>query len=312
MDAIVNVVVPVFGIVLTGYLAGRLNVLGPESAAALNRYVYFFALPPVLFVFTARAPIGQVLNWPFIGAFMLGSALTLVVACIVGRLWFRLDFDQLVVHALTAVFANTAYMGIPLFLTAFGPDGTLPAIIGTLAATTMLIGGAIAALETARAPGPSALRIFGQVTGMLARNPLLVAPFLGIAFSALTLPVPKPIGNFLDLLAASAGPAALFALGLSLVGRAQTGNAAEVAWLAFLKLIVHPLATYLMVRTVFTLPDTWGRAAVLLAALPPGALVFVVAQQYDVYVRRASAAIIVSTVLSIATIAVLLVNLAAI
>lgn len=312
MDAIVNVVVPVFGIVLTGYLAGRLNVLGPESAAALNRYVYYFALPPVLFVFTARAPIEKVLNWPFIGAFMLGSVLTLVMAFVVGRAWFRLDFDQLVVHALTAVFANTAYMGIPLFLTAFGPDGTLPAIIGTLAATTLLIGGAIAALETARAPGPSVLRIVGQVTGMLVRNPLLVAPFLGIAFSALTLPVPKPIGNFLDLLAASAGPAALFALGLSLVGRAQKGNAGEVAWLTFLKLIVHPAATWLMVRYVFSLPETWARAAVLLAALPSGALVFVVAQQYDVYVRRASAAIIVSTVLSIATIAVLLVNLAAI
>ena len=312
MDAIVNVVVPVFGIVLTGYLAGRLDVLGPESAAALNRFVYYFALPPVLFVFTARAPIDKVLNWPFIGAFLLGSALTLAIALIVGRVWFRLTFDQLVIHGLAAVFANTAYMGIPLFLTAFGPDGTLPAIIGTLAATTVLIGGAIAALEATRAAGPSVLRIFSQVSAMLVRNPLLVAPFLGIAFSALSLPVPKPIGNFLDLLAASAGPAALFALGLSLVGRSLRGNVQEVVWLTFLKLIVHPLVTYLMVRYVFTLPPTWARAAVLLAALPPGALVFVVAQQYDVYVQRASAAIIVSTVLSIATIAALLVYLSAI
>jgi malonate transporter and related proteins len=309
MEVLINVAVPVFGIILTGYLAGTFDILGQDSAAALNRYVYFFALPPVLFVFTARAPIDKVLNWPFIGAFLGGSAITLVIALVVGRLWLRLGSDALSVHALAAVFANTAYMGIPLFLTAFGPEGALPAIVGTLAATTVLIGGAIAALESTRAAGPSLGRIVSQVSVTLLRNPILMAPLAGIAFSHWMLPLPKPIGNFLDLLAASAGPAALFALGLSLVGRKLTGNAAEIGWLVALKLIVHPLATYLLVAYVFTMPPLWANSAILLAALPAGALVFVVAQQYDVYVQRASAAIIVSTVLSIATISLLLIYL---
>ena len=121
MEVLINVAVPVFGIVLTGYLAGHFEYSWTNSAAALNRYVYFFALPPVLFVFTARAPIDKVLNWPFIGAFLGGSAITLVVALVVGRLWFRLDSDALSVHGLAAVFANTAYMGIPAV-----PDGVRP------------------------------------------------------------------------------------------------------------------------------------------------------------------------------------------
>ena len=57
MDALINIVLPVFGIILTGYLAGRFEALGPESAAALNRFVFYFALPCALFIFTARAPI---------------------------------------------------------------------------------------------------------------------------------------------------------------------------------------------------------------------------------------------------------------
>ena len=56
MEALVNVIIPVFGVIASGYLAGRRGILGPESAAALNRFVYYFALPPLLFVFTARAP----------------------------------------------------------------------------------------------------------------------------------------------------------------------------------------------------------------------------------------------------------------
>ena len=75
MDALINVVLPVFGIILTGYLAGRFEALGPESAAALNRFVFYFALPCALFIFTARAPADKIFNWPFIGALVSGALL---------------------------------------------------------------------------------------------------------------------------------------------------------------------------------------------------------------------------------------------
>ncbi len=307
VSTLVEVAFPVFAIVLTGFLAGRLGILGEQSAAALNRFVYYFALPPVLFVFTARAPIVDILNWPFIAAFMGGTALTLVVALVGGRVIFRHDTPRLAMHGLTAVFANTAYMGVPLFLTAFGPEGALPAIVGTLVANTVLIGGAIAALETVRAKGPSLLGICGEVAGTLVRNPLLVAPFLGILASVLSVPIPTPIGNYLDLLAAAAGPAALFALGLSLVGRRLSAGLGEVSWLVGLKLVLQPVLTFILVKWVFDVAPIWAEAAIVLAALPAGALVFVLAQQYDVYVERASSAIIASTILSVVTVSGLLI-----
>lgn len=307
MNTLINVAFPVFGIIVAGFLAGTFNVLGKDSAAALNRFVYYFALPPVLFTFTARSPIEKILNWPFLAAFVGGSALTLMLSLAVGRLWFGHKAPLLAVQGLTAVFSNTAYMGVPLFLTAFGPEGALPAIVATIAAITLLLGGTIAALETTRAVGPSTLQVIGQVARTLAGNPLLLAPLLGSVFSVLALPIPKPVGNFLDLLAASAGPGALFALGLSLVGSRLLGDAGEVTWLVILKLLVHPAITYVLAFHVFPMELLWAQAAVLLAALPVGALVFVVAQEYDVYVRRASSAVIGTTVLSIATLTLLLV-----
>ena len=308
MNALVNVAFPVFAIVFAGYLSGRLGVLGEESAAALNRFVYYFALPPLLFVFTARAPIDEILHWPFIFTFVGGTALTLLLALAVNRLFLHHgDSAELSLFALTAVFANTAYMGIPLFATAFGAEGTLPAIIATLAANTILIGGVIGFLETAQKTNASFLRTTVYVVRTLLRNPLMIAPFLGAMVSLSTLPIPKPIGNFLDLMAAAAGPAALFALGLSLFGRKLLGDAAEVAWLTALKLIVHPMMTYLLATYVFKLEPVWAKSAVILAALPAGALVFVIAQQYDIYVKRASSAIVVTTALSVLTVSLLLI-----
>ena len=129
MNALINVVLPVFGIILTGYLAGRLEVLGRDSAAALNRFVFYFAVPPALFIAMARAPIDKIFNWPFIGAFVGGSMLTLPIALVVGRFWFRHDVATLSVAGLAAVFGNVFTMGLPLLLTAYGPDGALPAIV---------------------------------------------------------------------------------------------------------------------------------------------------------------------------------------
>ena len=69
MGVIVDVAVPVFAIMLLGYLAGRAGILGDESSKALNAFVYWFALPPLLFLSVARVPVGEILNWPYIAVF---------------------------------------------------------------------------------------------------------------------------------------------------------------------------------------------------------------------------------------------------
>jgi predicted permease len=303
MNALINVVLPVFGIILTGYLAGRFEALGPESAAALNRFVFYFALPCALFIFTARAPIDKIFNWPFIGALVSGALLTILIALIVGRLWFHHhDVATLSIIALTAGWGNYGYMGLPLLLTAYGPDGALPTVVAALSAIIFLVAGAIVMLEATRVSEPSTLRVATYLSGTLLRNPLVISPLLGILFSMGALPLPKVAGNYLDLMAAAVTPAALFALGLSLVGHKLMGNVGEVIWLAVLRAVVNPTLTFLLVTYVFAMDPLWSQAAVLLSAMPVAVNVYVIAQQYNAYFKTVSSVIVVSTGLSIVTI----------
>lgn len=309
MNTLINVVLPVFGVILTGYLAGYLKVLGPDSAAALNRFVFYFALPPALFIFMARAPIDKIFNWPFIAAFVGGAVLTLPLVLIVGRLLFRQDVAILSVAGLAAVQANVVYMGLPLMLTAFGSDGALPTIIAALCINLLIIAGAVTVLEGVRATGTSPLRMVVQSAGAILRNPLVISPLLGILFATIALPLPKAVSNYLDLMAAAVGPAALFALGLSMIDRGLTGSAAEVTWLSALKVIVNPALTYALVTCVFVLDPLWAKAAVILSAMPSGANAYVIAQQYKVHVETVSSTIVVSTAASVVTISLLLILL---
>ncbi len=306
MRVLFEVVLPVFGLILTGYLAGRFRVLGATAAAAINRFVFYFALPPLLFTFTARAPVAESLNWPFIGAFLGGTLLTLAGSYAVSRKVFCNDVAASIVHGQAAIFANTVYLGIPLFYLAFGEQGTMPAITGALC-LLVVISGVIAGVDVSLNRSSTSGRAMRTAMGSLIRNPLPIAALTGVLFSLWGLSIPGGLGTYLDMLGRVASPAALFTLGLSLVGQPLAANMREVGWLVFAKLALHPLAVGLLGAYVFGLEGRWLQSAVLLAALPSGALVYVVAQRFDIFVGRASAAIVASTTISMVTISFLLV-----
>jgi hypothetical protein len=313
MRAVVDVVLPVFGLILVGYLAGRFRLLGQESSEALNRFVYFFALPALLFVGMARVPVAKVFNLPFLAAFLGGIAIIFVIALVVARFAFPGRMAARSLNGLSAVFANTGYMGIPLFLTAFGPEGTLPAVIATVSLGAIVMGIGVIMIELDLSEGGGLGKALGDVLRGVALNPLLIAPVVGLAWSAAGLALPMPLETFCDLLGAAAGPSALFAIGLFLASRSITAlmggrRAVEVVWLMVLKLVGQPLVTWWL-ASLFGLDPFWTASAVILAALPTGALVFVLASQYGLYVERASAMILASTVVSVITLSAIMVIL---
>ena len=130
---------------------------------------------------------------------------------------------------------------------------------------------------------------------------------MGLAVSSLPLAVPAAIVNFGEILGAAAGPCALFAIGLFLAGRRLAANLGEVGWIVALKLVLQPLLAWFLATRVVDLDPFWTASAIILAGLPTGALTFVVASTYRVYVERTSAVILVSTIVSVVTLSALLV-----
>jgi predicted permease len=309
MSAVFNVVLPVFAIMLAGYLAGRFRVLGEPSSEALNRFVYFVALPALFFISMARVSIGEAFNGPFIAAFGGGMAVTFGLSMLVARIVFPNRLGALGLHGLSAVFSNTGYMGIPLLLIAYGEAAMLPGIIATVLNGTLVMALGIAIVEVDLSRERGGGRVLRHVAAAVAKSPLVISAAAGLAVSAVGLTVPVFIATFCDLLAAAVGPCALFAMGLFMVGRSFTAGLGEIGWIVLLKLIVQPAVTWWLAFRVLDMAPVWAASAVILAALPTGALVFVLAQQYNLYVQRSTAAIMISTVVSLATLSLLLIGL---
>jgi predicted permease len=307
MTAILNVVLPVFSIMLAGYLAGRSGLLGEASSEALNRFVYYVALPALFFVSLSRSGAGEAINWSFIAALGGGFLATFVLALSVARLAFPDRLAALGLHGMSAVFSNTGYMGIPLLITAFGDFGKLPAIIGTVMTGAVIMPLIVVIIELDLGRGAAPIAVLRRVALAVARNPLVLSSAAGLLLSLVGLPLPQPVATFCNIMGAAAGPCALFSIGLFMVGRSLRAGLGEVGWLVLLKLVVQPAITWWLAVEVFDLPTEWATSAVILAALPTGALVFVLAQQYDIYVQRSTSVILISTVASVVTLSALFV-----
>jgi len=171
ITTVLNTALPVFAIILAGYLAGRRRMLGEGASDSLNAFVYFFALPAVMFLGIARRPLQEVLNWPFIGAFLGAMLAIYVLAWAVGWMIHGERPEILSMQALNACFSNTGYMGIPLFLTAFGPDRLTPVILATVMMGTVMVGIAVVVLELCRTAGRGLVRALADVGRALLRNP---------------------------------------------------------------------------------------------------------------------------------------------
>ena len=82
-----------------------------------------------------------------------------------------------------------------------------------------------------------------------------------------------------------------------------------MSWIVLLKLAVQPALTFWLGSMLLADRPFWLASAVILSALPTGALAFVLAQRYEVYVQRSTSVILVSTVLSVLTLSGLLICL---
>ena len=304
MEAIINVVLPVFAIIASGWFCGRMGLLGDGASQALNGFTYFAALPALFFAAMATVPLKETFNLPFIADY-LGTvvALAVITWLVAGRL-FPGGGDQLGLQNMAANFSNTGYMGIPLLITAFGDAGKLPAVISTVINGAIVMPFYIAIVEFTRSDAKHRAQVFADAALGVVKSPLVISAVLGILWSAFGLPVPVFLGKFCEILGSAAPPAALFAMGLFMVGKSFKGDRSEITLLTGFKLLLHPLLAWGMLMLI-PLEKSWADSLLVLAALPTGSLVFVLSNLYGVYTQRSTGVIMASTFVSVVTLSLL-------
>lgn len=294
---------PFFAIIGLGYGAGRTGFFTREATQYLTKFVFYFALSAMLFKFAAGLSLAEVWSGRLVAGYLWGTAFVYGIATLVGLLR-GLDMATTAVEAQTAVIGNLGFLGIPMFVLLFGPEAIGPLMLA-LAIDLIVFSSLIVILMTISRDGTLELAIFKTIALGLVKNPMIVSITLGLAWSATGAQLADPISSFVTILGAAATPGALFAIGASL-SESSAEKVQVAGWLTFCKLVLHPL--FVAIAVLFFFPIDLFSAGVVIAAaaLPVAGNVFMLAAHYGVAPQRVSAAILVSTAISIVTVSLVI------
>ncbi len=306
MLAIAALILPLFSLILIGYVAARLLRLPIEGLAWMNAFVIWVALPPLFFNLLSVTPVEEFGNAGFFLTTTTTTFLIMLVCFCIARVLRKSDTRASTIQGLAAGYGNIGYLGPPLAVAAFGPAAGVPVALIFCFENAMHFTLAPLMMSTGDKQRQHPWRLLAGILKRIVCHPFILATLVGVAAAFTGFRPAAPVQQVLDTLANAAAPCALFVMGVTAALRPLRRVPIELSWLIPVKLVVHPLLVWFAV-THFTDVDTvWLYSAVLLAALPTATNVFVLAQQYSVWEERASSAVVLSTLLSIPTITLVL------
>ncbi len=299
------IIIPFFAVIACGFFASRRKIVDAAGRTGLNRFVYYFALPVLIFSLMAQADLRGQFQWTFIAAYLSVAISLFFLSFAVARLIFRLGRGFSVVFATACIYGNTGYFGLPFVIIAFGQDASVPVVLCTTIDLAVMLPLASVLLEKTE-PSSGVSNIYTDSLLSVIKNPLIVAVIMGALFSLSGLQIPEVADRFVVLLGSAAAPCALFALGSSIDEDRADFLQAQIFVISLIKLAIHPLLIWFTMYHLFSVDTDWARSAVIAASMPVAVTAYILAQQYNTYIARTSASILLSTVVSVATLAFIL------
>ena len=301
MQAIFDVILPVFLVVGFGYVVVWRKLFSAAAVDGLMSYTQNFAIPCLLFMALIKIDLGQAYSFRLMGSYYIGAASGFALGFLGARYIFKRSAEDSVAIGFVSLFSNSVMMGLAITERAYGVDALVAnfAIVSLHAPFCYFVG--ITAMELAKSDGDSIAQVALNVGKSMMKNALFIAIFLGLLVNITDVALPKAFLEGTNMVATTALPAALFGMGGVLYQYRPEGDFGAIAWVVGISLLVHP-------AIVWSLGHLWDlsiselRSAVLTSAMAPGINCYIFASMYNRAKRVAASGVLIATALSVLTI----------
>ncbi len=295
---------PLFLLVLVGYALSRWGRWPAVASDALTQFVFSVAIPAFLFRLMADFSRLPPVDARLLIAYFGGALVVYFVGRVIAARMFRLDGESQSVFAMGGIFANNVLLGLPLAKVTLG-DAAIPSVSLVLVFNSLLLWTLVTvSVEWARNREVS-VKGFATTAQSVVTNPVVAGILLGTVFSFTGLTLPGVVDETLQLLSQAAIPMSLVVLGMGLAEYGIRVGWRQSAAIALLKLSVMPLVVYLLARAL-SLPVLEMRSVVVLASLPVGANVYLMAKEFKRMEGPVASSLVMTTAIASVTTPVLL------
>ncbi|MEM6439501.1 MAG: AEC family transporter [Pseudomonadota bacterium] len=299
LQALTDAILPIFAVMAIGFALGARGLVAPEAPGHINRFVLLVAVPSLLFGILSAAPLSA-FDWQAIGVYAAGEVVVYALGFLIARYVFVRAADEALLLGFAAAFVNHVLFVLPVAEGLYGTAAAAPiaAIVTVDALVTWPL--TVVAMEAITGKGRPPAVIVGQVL----KNPMLLGPALGLAVNFAGLSVHPGLERFLGFAGAAAAPAALFALGVTLSSSDLRRFGGVSLSIAALAIFAHPAVVWAL-NALYGAPSQAAALMVLLAAGPCGAMPYALATFYGTPPQSIAKAIVLSTVASLFSLALL-------
>jgi malonate transporter len=290
---------PLFLLVFVGYALSSFAHWPRTATDALTRFVFGVAMPALLFRLMSDFSRLPPVDARILVAFFGGCLIVYVLGRVAARMLFGMDGVGQSVFAVGGIFSNNVLLGLPIAQVTLG-EAALPAVSLVLVFNSLTLWTLVTvSVEWARHRDLSVAGFGKTVKGVLT-NPIVGSILLGTAFGFTRVALPGFVDRTLELIAQAALPLSLIALGMGLAEFGVRAGWRVSAAIAAIKLVAQPLVVY-AAALLLGLSALDTAVVVLLAALPIGANVYLMARQFDVLNGPIASAIVITTALGAIT-----------
>lgn len=316
IDRLLPALLECFGIILCGYIAGRANIITSTQAKGLGNFVSKFALPALLFKNMVLLDFKNVI-WPFLWGILIAKVSVFSIVCVLTLIVSSPDsrYSKAGLYSIFATQSNDFALGYPIVEALY--QSTYPEYlqyIYLVAPVSLMIlnpiGFALCEIQKWKNQEnrqQKKLLIMAHVLLQVLKNPIVFMVIVGIiAHFALHQRIPAFMAEFIDGLANSFGGAALFYLGLTMVGQLRKltrSTAVSLILLITAKLLVMPLICKDMVDLLDNTNNTTNHSslsdyAFLYGVFPTAPSVAIYAVYYNTELQVVTSGMVISTFLS--------------
>ena len=302
MLAILNITLPLFLLIGVGYACVRRGPFTPDHVRGMGAFVINVALPALIFRLLSRNRLQDLIEWRYFLVYATGSLVMLLGSFLYWRRAERLGRPSAAIRSFGMAASNSGFIGMPVATQFLGPHVGIAVGLTFVVENLLMLPGL---LILGQEGGAGRRALARQIGRGLVRSPLIVAIVAAVLSLVLGVQPIAPLAKALDLLAAASAPVALFVIGGSLVGIETRGMLWPVFGIGAAKLLLHPLAIFVMLQLVPVADPVLRHGALLLAAVP-------MASSYPIFGQRygegplAAAALLVTTASAFVTLNIML------
>lgn len=297
---VADLILPVFAVIVTGWLAGALGYVARDLGDALIHFAYNVAMPALLIVTIAHEPARSLLAWRFLTAFGGGSLFCFAIVFASLRAFGGQGLAAAAMQGWAASMTNTGFVALPILQATYGARAVLPAAIATVFVAVIMFPAAVLLQELDSHGQGGPVFAPGKLARHVILNPMVLSTLTGVAWAAAGVPMPRLVTAYLQLLADALTACALFAIGLGVSIEGLSASIGRSTALATVKLGLMPLIV-LGLSIALKLEPLYLVAAVVCAAVPTAKTVYILSGEYHCEEATVAATISLTTLCSVGT-----------